>query len=167
MGRKILYFGAGGLILLGLLMSCTISGMSDVELAKELMKESADATGLYPEPVGSKTFSSKGAGLSITIDLPDGNPPETGPYTVTLTFDDYIPSFAPNSLVNGVLTATVWLDLEPSIRTVTIAFYGDLIVMGEHEGTYHFEAELIIDLSTGEYGYSEYITIDGKKYKTG
>jgi hypothetical protein len=61
MGKKILVLSATGVILLGLLISCKLSGMSDVEFAKELMKVSADtmadATGLYPEPVTSKSDS--------------------------------------------------------------------------------------------------------------
>lgn len=64
-----------------------------------------------------------------------------------------------------MLTAEVTLDLDNGL--VTVVFDGDLIVVGEHGGTYDYDAELIIDLSTGEYAYSEYITIGGKVHKTG
>ena len=165
MNKRILLLAAAGLILLGFLMSCTLSGMSDVEFAKELMRESADATGLYPEPVSGKSGSSGAAGLTFTISLPDGNPPETGPYIVTVGFDDYTPTFAPNSLVNGELTLEVTLDLDNEM--VTILFYGELVVVGEHGGTYEYDARLIIDLSTGEYKYAEDIMIDGDVHKTG
>ena len=165
MAKRILIFTAVVLALVGLMISCTISGMSDVEFAKELMVESADATGLYDTSAGSKSGSPVGEGLTITIDLLDGNPEETGPYIVTLTFDDFTPGFAPNSLVNGVLTAVVTIEIENEL--VTIIFDGQLTVVGEHAGIYYFSANLIIDLSTGEYTYSGEITIDGKVHKTG
>jgi len=165
MNKRIFFFAAAGLILLGFFMSCTLSGISDVEFAKELMKESAAATGLYPEPVSSKSGSSAGEGLTFTISLPDGNPPQTGPYIVTFTFDDYTPTCAPNSLVNGELTLEVTLDLDNEL--VTILFNGELVVVGEHAGTYEYDARLIIDLATGEYKYAEDIMIDGNVHKTG
>ena len=64
-----------------------------------------------------------------------------------------------------MLTAEVTLDLDNGL--VTVVFDGDLEVVGEHGGNYDYAAELIIDLSTWEYTYSEYITIDGKVHKTG
>jgi hypothetical protein len=86
---------------------------------------------------------------------------------LTIIFADYTPGFASNSLVNGVLTASVRLDLDSETPTVTIVFEGDLVVTGEHAGEYFYDATLIIDLTTGEYTYSEYIIIDGKVHKTG
>lgn len=68
-------------------------------------------------------------------------------------------------MVNDVQTASVWLDLESENPTVTVIFYGDLVVTGEHKGTYLYDAKLIIDLSTGEYKYSEEITIDGRVHR--
>ena len=164
MAKRILVSIAVVSALVGLLISCTLSGMSDVEFAKELMVESTDATGLYDTSAGSKSGGSTGEGLTIQIDLPDGNPPDTGPYIVTFTFDDFTPGFAPNSLVNGVLTATITLDLDNEL--VTIVFDGDLTVAGEHSGEYIYDAVLVIDLSTGEYTYSGDIVIDDKVYKT-
>jgi hypothetical protein len=170
MDKKAFFMAGAGLILLAFLMSCTLSGPSEVEFAKDLMKESADTTadttGLYDKPVIGKTGTPTGDALTIDIHLPPGNPPETGPYIVTLTFDDYIPACAPNSIVRGVLVATVTLDLDGEPPTVTIVFDGDLIVFGEHSGDYYYDAVLIIDLSTGEYTYSGDIVIDDKVYKT-
>jgi len=167
MGKRVLFITAAGVILIGLLMSCTLSGMSDVEFAKELMVESADATGLYEDPIASKSGGSSGDTLEITIDLPEGNPPETEPYIVTFVFDDYTPSFAPNSLVSGTLVVEIILDLDSENPSVALHFEGNLTVVGEHGGTYRYDADLTIDLSTGEYSYSEYIEINGKVHKTG
>jgi len=162
MAKRILIFAAVVSALVGLLISCTLSGMSDVEFAKELMVESTDATGLYDTSAGSKSGGSTGEGLAIQIDPP---PLATGPYIVTFTFDDFTPSFAPNSLVNGVLTAAVTIDIDNEL--VTIVFDGDLTVAGEHSGEYIYGAVLVIDLSTGEYTYSGDIVIDDKVHKTG
>lgn len=167
MVKRVLFISAAGMILIGLLLSCTFSGMSDLEFAKELMVESADATGLYEDPLASKSGGSAADTLEITIDLPAGNPPETGPYIVTFVFDNYTPSFAPNSLVSGTLVVEVLLDLDSENPNVALHFEGDLTVVGEHGGIYRYDADLTVDLSTGEYSYSEYIEIDGKVHKTG
>ena len=82
-------------------------------------------------------------------------------------FDDYTPSFAPNSLVSGTLVVEIILDLDSENPSVALHFEGNLTVVGEHGGTYRYDADLTIDLSTGEYEYSEYIEIDGKVHKTG
>ena len=50
MRKTILLAAAISLILLGFLMSCELSGMSDVEFAKALMEEASDSTGLYSPP---------------------------------------------------------------------------------------------------------------------
>jgi hypothetical protein len=70
-------------------------------------------------------------------------------------------------LIDDVQTASVWLDLESENPTVTVIFYGDLVVTGEHKGTFLYDAKLIIDLSTGEYAYSEETMISGRVHKTG
>jgi len=143
------------LFLLGFLMSCDLSGMSDVEFAKALMEESADSTGLYSAPSKSAGFGDDG--LTITIDPVPDNPPLNGPFEVTFTFTNYTPPFAPNSIVNGSLTADIIYD--PDAQTVTIAFEGNLTVVGEHAGEYLYSAQLIIDLATGEYEYSGTVRI--------
>jgi hypothetical protein len=167
MSKRIFFLAAAGLALFALLMSCTIPGMSDVEFAKELMAESADATGLYEASGAGKSGGSTADTLTITIDLPTGNPPDTGPYMVTFTFNDYTPGFAPSSLVNGELTPEVSLDLENKLVTFSFDDNDVLIVTGENAGTYTFDVTLIIDLSTGQYTYSGEIVIDNKVYKTG
>ena len=167
MVKRVLFLSAAGVFLIGLLMSCTMPGMSNVEFAKELMAESADATGLYEDPMASKSGGSSGDTIEITIDLPEGNSPKTGPYIATFVFDDYTPSFAPNSLVSGTLVVEIILDLDSENPSVALHFEGNLTVVGEHGGTYRYDADLTIDLSTGEYSYSDYIVIDGKVHKTG
>jgi hypothetical protein len=154
MRKTILLAAAISLILLGFLMSCELSGMSDVEFAKALMEEASDSTGLYSPP--GKSAGSGDSGLVITI--PD-NPPLDGPFDVLLTFTDYTPPFAPNSIVNGSLTAYVAIDTIN--QTVTIDFDGSLTVVGEHAGEYLYTAQLVIDLATGEYEYSGEVRIGG------
>ena len=51
MRKTILLAAAISLVLLGFLMSCELSGMSDVEFAKALMDESGDSTELYSEQI--------------------------------------------------------------------------------------------------------------------
>ena len=162
MVKRVLFLSAAGVFLIGLLMSCTMPGMSDLEFAKELMAESADATGLYEDPMASKSGGSTGGEPPIQIDpLPSG----PGPYSITFT--NFTPGFAPDSVVNGTVEVTISFDQYPDPQTLTIAFDGELIVVGEYAGTYLFSAELIVDLSTGEYSYSGDIVIDGKVHKTG
>jgi len=162
MSKKVLFLAAAGLTLLAFLISCTVPGMSDVEFAKELMVESADATGLYEASAGSKSDGSTGVEPSIQI-VPA--PPDPGRYSIVFT--NFTPGFAPNSVVNGTVEVTLAFDQVPEPQTLTVAFDGELTVEGEHAGTYIFQAELIIDLSTGEYTYSGDIIIDNKVYKTG
>ena len=69
MVKRVLFLSAAGVFLIGLLMSCTMPGMSDVEFAKELMAESAEATGLYEDPMASKSGGSTGGEPPIQIDL--------------------------------------------------------------------------------------------------
>jgi len=155
MRKTILLATAVSLILLGFLMSCELSGMSDVEFAKALMEESADSTELYTAQ--SKSVGPGDSGLTITIDPLPGDPPLNGPFVVTFTFTDYTPSFAPNSIVNGILTADITVDT--GAETVTIAFYGTLTVDGEYAGEYIYTAQLIIYLASGEYEYSGQVRI--------
>jgi hypothetical protein len=162
MVKRVLFISAAGAILIALLMSCTTPGMSDVEFAKELMVGSAEDTGLYDDSMTSKSDGSTGGEPPIQI---EPIPPDPGLYSITFT--NYTPGFAPNSVVNGTVVVTLSFDQYPDPQTLTIAFDGELFVKGEHAGTYIFDAELIIDLSTGEYTYSGDITIDNKVYKTG
>jgi hypothetical protein len=152
-------------ILIGFLMSCMFSATSDVELAEELVKESSEvtkqATAEFKEPVEDKPCSSPGEQYPIQILLPEDNPPIPGPYQIIFT--NFTPAFAPNSLVNGELEATITFGSDPENPTLTLRFEGELIVTGEHEGTYSIDASRIADLSTWEYTYSYYIiTIDGR-----
>lgn len=160
-----LLLAAAAPILLGLLMSCTEPGISDVEFATALMEEVAntagDETGLYPTPSKS---AGPGDGITITFDPWEVDPPEGGVYNLglTITFDDYIPTFAPNSLVSGELTALLAVDIiDPENPVITIVFTGALVVTGEHAGTYDYNATLIIYLATGEYDYSGSVKIGG------
>lgn len=162
MVKRVLFLSAAGVFLIGLLMSCSMPGMSDLEFAKELMAESADATGLYEDPMASKSGGSTGGEPPIQI-VPI--PPDPGPYSIIFT--NYTPGFAPDSVVNGTIEVTLSFDQYPDPKTLTIAFDGELTVVGEYAGTYYFTAEIIIDLSTGEYTYSGDIVIDGKVHKTG
>ncbi len=155
MRKTLLLAAAISLILLGFLMSCELSGMSDVEFAKALMEGSADSTELYSAQ--SKSGGPADDGLSISILPLSVEPPGPYIYEVTFTFTDYTPSFAPNSIVNGSLTADVTIDTDAD--TVTIAFYGTLTVDGEHAGEYIYTAQLIIYLNTGEYEYSGQVRI--------
>jgi hypothetical protein len=165
MGKNVLFVTAAGLVMLALLISCTLSGTSDLEFAKELMRESAGATGVYSDPMASKSGGSTAEGLTITVEPRDPGAPATEPYVITITFDDYTPRFAPNSLVNGVLTAEITIEPDPDNPSVSICFLGNLTVEWEHAGSYDFEATLTIELSTEEYMYSGDITINGKVYK--
>jgi hypothetical protein len=162
MVKRVLVISAAGAVLIAFLMSCTTPGMSDVEFAKELMVGSAYDTELYDDSPAGKSGGSTGGESSIQI---DPIPPDPGPYSITFT--NYTPGFAPNSVVNGTVEVTLSFDQFPDPQTLIIAFEGELFVKGEHAGTYIFDAELIIDLSTGEYSYSGDITIDNKVHKTG
>ena len=157
MKSKLLY-AAAVLILLGLLMSCTEPGISDVEFATALMEETANAagdeTGLYTTPSKSAGL---GDGITITVDSWEENPPEVYTLGLTITFDDYTPPFEPNSTVSGALQALLTYD--HVVRIVTIAFSSTLVVEGEHAGTYDYNATLTIDLATGEYEYSGSVKI--------
>jgi len=155
MRKTLLLAAAISLILLGFLMSCELSGMSDVEFAKALMEGSADSTELYSPP--SKSFGSGDNGLTWDIVAYLEDPVGTHNWEILFTFTDYTPSFAPNSIVNGSLTADVTIDTDAD--TVTIAFYGTLTVDGEHAGEYIYTAQLIIYLNTGEYEYSGQVRI--------
>jgi hypothetical protein len=170
MGKRVVFATAAGVILIGFLMSCTFSGISDVEFAKELVKESSEATKEatteFTEPVKDNPDSSPGEQYPIQIVLPEDNPPIPGPYQIIFT--NFTPAFAPNSLVSGELELTITLSSDPYNPTVTLQFEGELIVTGEHEGTYSIDVSLVVDLSTWEYTYSYYIiTIDGREYKSG
>jgi hypothetical protein len=157
MRKTLLLAAAVSLILLGFLMSCELSGVSDVEFAKALMEEASDSTELYSPP--SKSLGPGDDGLTITVVPVPENPPLNGPFVVTFTFTDYTPTFAPNSIVNGSLTAYVALDT--GLQTVTIDFDGPLTVVGEHAGEYLYTAQLIIYLATEEYEYSGKVRIGG------
>lgn len=157
-----LLLAAAALILLGLLMSCTEPGISDVEFATALMEEVAntagDETSLYPTPSKSAGPGDDGIGFDF-VDLGE-DPPEVYNYELTITFDDYIPTFAPNSLVSGELTALIAVDLiDPENPVITIVFIGALVVTGEHAGNYDYNATLVIYLATGEYEYSGWVKI--------
>jgi hypothetical protein len=143
--------------LLALLLSCTLSGMSDIEFAKALIKETADTTGVYPTQ--GKSAGPGDSGISFTINPIPEDPPLNGPFDVTFSFSDFSPSFAPNSTVSGEIVATITYDPNPDNPSVTVEFQGTLTVDGEHAGSYRFEATLYIDLVTGEYEYSGTVTI--------
>ena len=155
MRKTILLAAAISLVLLGFLMSCELSGMSDVEFAKALMDESGDSTELYSAQSKSGGPADDGLTWDIVSYLED--PVGIHNWEITFTFTDYTPSFAPNSIVNGSLTADVTIDTDA--ETVTIAFYGTLTVDGEHAGEYIYTAQLIIYLNTGEYEYSGQVRI--------
>ena len=170
MEKKILFVPIVLLALAALPIACTLEGTSEVEFAKELMKESAEATkdasGLEPQSEASKDSFTVGEGL--TIEWPQEAPPEGEPYRITLTFEHYVPECAPSSTVNGALTADVWFVWveEPAGWTLTIHFQGDLTVTGEHAGHYRYDAHLTVEPS-GEYSNSGELTIDGTVYQTG
>ena len=155
--RKTILLAAVSLILLGFLMSCEQSGISDVEFAKALMEETSDSTNLYTPP--SKSVGPGDNGLSWEIVSYQEDPGGTYNWEITFTFTDYTPTFAPNSIVNGSLTAYIALDTINQI--VTIDFDGPLTVVGEHAGDYLYTARLVIDLATGEYEYSGEVRIGG------
>jgi hypothetical protein len=156
MRKTILLAAAISLILLVFLMSCELSGMSDVEFAKALMEGSADSTELYSPP--SKSFGSGDNGLIWDIVAYSEDPVGTYNWEILFTFTDYTPPFAPNSIVTGSLTAYVAIDTDE--QTVTIDFDGGpLTVVGEHAGDYLYTAQLVIDLATGEYEYSGQVRI--------
>ncbi len=155
MRKTLLLATVGSLILLVFLMSCELSGMSDVEFAKALMEGSADSTELYSPP--SKSFGSGENGLTWDIVSYSEDPEGTYNWEIIFTFTDYTPPFAPNSIVNGSLTAYVAIDTDEQI--VTIDFDGSLAVVGEHAGDYLYTAQLVIDLATGEYEYSGQVRI--------
>jgi hypothetical protein len=154
MGKKLLFGSVIGLSLLGLLMSCTLSGMSDVEFARALTEESADATNLYPEQ--SKTVPADD-GLVILIQSTGEDPTGVYNYEVTFSFSNYTPPFAPDSIVEGELTGTVAFDAVQEV--VTVVFEGHLTVQGEHAGDYYFDSTLVIYLATGEYEYDGSVKI--------
>jgi hypothetical protein len=156
MRKTMLLAAVVSLILLGFFMSCELSGTSDVEFAKALLEESSDSTGLYSPPGKS---AGPGDGLSFSIVPLSIEPPGPYIYEVTLTFTDYTPLFASNSIVNGILTAYIAIDTDA--QTVTIDFDGSIVVTGEHAGEYLYSAQLIIHLDTGEYEYSGKVTIGG------
>lgn len=154
MGKTIILGSAAALILFGMLMSCAMPGISDVEFAKELMKESADYTNTYTPP--GKSAGSGG----LTIDLVSHiqEPPGVHNFELILIFDEYVPSFASNSSVSGELAVSIVYN--ENDQTVTIVVSETLNVEGEHEGLYRFnDATLTIDLVTGEYEYSGSVTI--------
>jgi hypothetical protein len=157
MRKTLLLAAAVSLILLGFLMSCELSGMSDVEFAKALMEEASDSTGLYSPPGKSAVPDDDGLSWDIVSYLQD--PVGTHNWEITFTFTDFTPPFALNSIVNGSLTAYVVYDT--NAQTVTIDFDGSLTVVGEHAGEYLYTARLVIDLATGEYDYSGEVRIGG------
>jgi hypothetical protein len=154
MGKTIILGSAAVLILLTSLLSCSMPGISDVEFAKGLMKESADATDLYTPP-GKSALP---AGFSIVPVSYLEDPAGVHNYELILVFDNFVPNFAPNSSVSGELTVSIVYD--ENNETVTIVVSETLTVAGEHEGVYRFNnATLTIDLVTGEYEYSGTVTI--------
>jgi hypothetical protein len=154
MGKTIILGSAVVLILLTALLSCSMPGMSDVEFAKGLMKESSDSSGLYTPP----GKSAGPAGLTIVPVSYIEDPAGVHNYELTLVFDHYVPDFAPNSDVSGDLTVNVVYD--ENNETVTIVVSDTLTVAGEHKGVYRFNnTTLTIDLVTGEYEYSGTVTI--------
>jgi hypothetical protein len=162
--KRFWYLATSGLILLAFLMSCTFSGMSDLEFAKGLMKDSTDPMGLSDDYTKSKSSGSPGGDDPIQIDPDPKIPPDEGQYWIIFT--NYTPGFAPNSVVNGTVEVTLSYNLISEPQTATLYFVGDLTVSGEHEGIYQFKATLIID-SNGDYTYSGEITIDGTKHQIG
>jgi len=158
--NKVLWAAAIGLILGVLLVSCTLSGISDSEFAQALMEEAADATGLYTPPSKGPDLS---GGLTFTPVGVVQDPPGVFTHTLTAEFDNYVPKFEPDSSVSGTITVTIEIN-DPIIQ---VDFLGDLTVSGEHAGQYHFEATLEIDLAAEQYEYSGTVRIDGTDYYFG
>ena len=159
MNRTIAALAAGGLLAFGLLVSCTLSGMTESGFATELMRAIADSTGAYTPAGKAVVYDQDGLKIDVT---PVGlyTWAEDGTYNAVITFAAFVPPFSASSVVDGTLSSLITLDSAVD-RTVTMSFSGEITVTGAFAGAYEFEATLVFHLDTEQYSYSGTVTVDG------